>query len=179
MHSSEIAGFAYEAALHCVACAETRFGADRLFAGTAIDREGNYVSPVFAGDEPGDSGDYCDDCHEPLDNMPDDWDTFLLEEFIRANRADMLTDLADIVACLKEDMAADPALYTEHGADSPSIDVRLCVDINHCRDSGTWIIRTGSADYDPRHSEYCSSGAISPDTDPNDLLDDLIDQLGN
>jgi len=58
-----IIGYSYEAALHCVDCARERFP---LLPNVAFDREGNQVRPVFSTDEPGDSGDYCDDCHVDL-----------------------------------------------------------------------------------------------------------------
>ena len=107
-----------------------------------------------------------------------------LEAFIAANRADMLQDLTDIVEDLKATMSADPAEYTDPYADgeTPCIDVRLCVDIAESGKragliGGEWIFRTGLVDFDPRHSQYCGASSVSPDTDAEDLLEDLLSQL--
>lgn len=134
---------------------------------------------MFAGDEPGDCGDYCEDCHEALDNMPDDWDAELLEQFLNENSADILADLNAVCINLKATIESDPAAYTEHGTEEPSIDVRLCIDINHSRAGATWAIRTGSSDYDQRHSEYCAALSVKMATDAAELLTDLISQLGD
>jgi hypothetical protein len=65
-----IIGYAYTAALHCTDCACSRFGADiiadRAGEPPILDDEGNPISPVFSTDEPGDNGDYCDDCKTNL-----------------------------------------------------------------------------------------------------------------
>lgn len=58
--SFEVVGYAYEAAIHCVECAEKRFGAAALADGTAVDSEGNAVTAVFL-DGIGDD-ESCDDC---------------------------------------------------------------------------------------------------------------------
>lgn len=178
MRSIDVVGYAYEAALHCPDCTEKRFG-DLDKIESVQDREGNTPSPVWGDDEPGDCGDYCNDCHEPLDNMPDDWDGQLLAEFIKDNRADMLAELTKVVGSLKASMELDPIAFREpfDAEDQPHADVRLCIDINHCSFGGTWIIRTGLVDYDQFHSEYCAAGSIGLDTDPADLLEDLISQL--
>lgn len=67
-YGQSISGWAYNAALHCCSCTEEHFEG-RSF----VDCKGNEPSPVFKWDEPGDSGDYCDDCGEALDNMPADF----------------------------------------------------------------------------------------------------------
>lgn len=178
MEHPTIVGYVFEAALHCPNCSRDRFG-DSLDSDSnpPTDREGNPVSPVFAGDEPGDCGDYCDDCHEPLDNMPDDWDAQLLDAFIKANSQDMFEALSAIVVDLQATLMGDPAEYTEHGCDEPSIDIRLCIDIYHCREGGSWTFRTGDSSYDQRHSEYCAASSVTPDTGAAKLLADLIEQL--
>lgn len=66
MRAWDIRGYAYDAALHCPACARARFGARALADGTARDADGNDVHPVFESDEADPAGEYCDDCHEEL-----------------------------------------------------------------------------------------------------------------
>jgi hypothetical protein len=98
-----------------------------------------------------------------------------LELFIKENREDMLTDLTDIVKDLKEAMQSDPEEYTDYGCEDPSIDVRLCIDLDRSKDS--WIIRTGSSDYDQYHSDFCAASCIGLDTDAKKLLQELIDSV--
>lgn len=107
-----------------------------------------------------------------------------LEAFITENRADMLQALTGIVEDLKDTMSADPAEYTDPYADdaTPCIDVRLCVDVADTGKragliGGNWVFRTGLVDFDPRHSQYCGASSVSPDTDAEDLLEDLLSQL--
>jgi hypothetical protein len=98
-----------------------------------------------------------------------------LDAFIAENRADMLADLTDIVANLKQTIASDPAEYTEHGDDTASIDIRLCIDLGERRHG--WIFRTGLADYDQSHSEYCAASCVTIRTCVPKLLDELVNQL--
>lgn len=58
-------GYAYDAALHCEACARARFGA-ALDDGTAVDSEGNEPHPIFSWDEGDAHGEHCDDCSEEI-----------------------------------------------------------------------------------------------------------------
>lgn len=62
-----IIGYTYDADIHCVGCAEKRFGAgvDALGAEPKQDSEGNEVRPVFSTDEH-ESAPYCGDCSEAL-----------------------------------------------------------------------------------------------------------------
>lgn len=55
--------YAYDAALHCPACA-AKAGMDK---DGAEDSEGNEVGAVFAWDELGDSPESCDDCGEEIE----------------------------------------------------------------------------------------------------------------
>lgn len=57
----EVVGYAYEASLHCLACARARFGGQ---IDSAVDDDGNQVAPVFLDSVSGDN--YCDDCFESL-----------------------------------------------------------------------------------------------------------------
>lgn len=52
------------------------------------------------------------------------------------------------------------------------IDIRLCVD-----GDSRWIIRHGLVDYDPYHSEFCSSSFVTQDTDADELADELIGEV--
>lgn len=69
---SIIVGYAYEAALHCVGCAEKRFGQAALRDPDTKDNGGNPVHPLFlwntADYTNGDTGDpeLCDDCFEEI-----------------------------------------------------------------------------------------------------------------
>lgn len=60
MKTWDIIGYAYEADVPCTDCAEDRFGVPALWHGTATDREGNEIHPIFASDESQD--DHCGDC---------------------------------------------------------------------------------------------------------------------
>lgn len=77
---TQVIGYAYEAALHCVDCTRTRID-NGLFSRSIphnnepdehgiftdwIDNEGNPISAVLSTHERGDSGDYCDDCRANL-----------------------------------------------------------------------------------------------------------------
>ena len=101
-----------------------------------------------------------------------------LDTFLDSERTDMLSDLTATVEELKTSMKLDPKLFTEAGCDEPSIDVRLCVDLER-GSAPSWIIRTGSSDYDQYHSEYCSASCIGLDTDPKELLEELMNDLGD
>lgn len=99
-----------------------------------------------------------------------------LERFLEDNKQDMLTDLVGIVADMQALINGDPSEYLEYGCDEPTIDIRLCVDL----DQGgipSWIFRTGLSDYDQAHSLYCASSLIGPDTDAVELLAELTDQI--
>lgn len=52
------------------------------------------------------------------------------------------------------------------------IDIRLCVD-GECE----WIIRTGDVSYDPYHSEYCAATLVVLDTNPDELVDELLNDI--
>ena len=56
-----IIGYTYEADVHCVACTRTDFQWETL--GSALDREGNPIHPIFSTDEQLTSL-YCGDCGE-------------------------------------------------------------------------------------------------------------------
>jgi len=62
----EIVGWAYEAGLHCNACAYDRFKELLTSEEVAKDGEGNPIRPLFVGDIQGDE--YCGDCGRRLDD---------------------------------------------------------------------------------------------------------------
>jgi hypothetical protein len=64
MKSYDVVGYAYDAALHCVACASERFG-DPDAEGLE-DSEGNPVHPYFAGEAGEQDGETCNDCGEAI-----------------------------------------------------------------------------------------------------------------
>lgn len=90
--------------------------------------------------------------------------------FILSEREAIRAALHWTVLDLKRYMSSDPEEYTEHGCDEPSIDIRLCVDADG------WIIRTGDSSFDPYHSSVCVDSCVTPDTDTDELLNDLIEQ---
>ena len=65
MGHAHIIGWAYEADLHCPACARALFG-DALDDPATEDEEGNLLSPLFSTDEGSEEGDYCGDCGEEI-----------------------------------------------------------------------------------------------------------------
>jgi hypothetical protein len=56
----EVQAYTYEAGVHCVPCAESRFGAE--LSSTALDSEGNAPYPVFASDDFCPCGEWCLSC---------------------------------------------------------------------------------------------------------------------
>ncbi len=53
------------------------------------------------------------------------------------------------------------------------IDVRLCMDIDEYEDV-SWIIRSGDASYDQRHSMFCESSTVDAESDLTRVLEELI-----
>lgn len=67
MYAWSIIGWAYDADIHCNACARKRFGDDVETADPAPeDSEGNEIHPVFASDEIDPTGEYCGDCGDEI-----------------------------------------------------------------------------------------------------------------
>ncbi len=107
-----------------------------------------------------------------------------LEQFLTDNRSDMLSELTHIVRELKPVLIDLNNNVPPDSNNEEMIDVRLCIDRADTRhgygDSNigfTWIVRTGDASYDQRHSEYCGASLVGLDTDPAELLTDLINQI--
>jgi hypothetical protein len=96
-----------------------------------------------------------------------------LENFIKTNKSDMLNDLINVVknekVWLKDNI--------HDCGEIPSIDIRLCIDLEDDGESGTWIFRTGLSRYDQKHSKYCAASIIDFDTNAMSLLTDLINQI--
>lgn len=99
-----------------------------------------------------------------------------LDQFIKQEHEHMIQHLTRIIKECQENMRIDPAYYTERGSDEPSIDIRLCIDLES-HGGPNWIVRIGLVDYDPYFSEYCSASCIGLDTKPEDLLTELTDSL--
>lgn len=101
-----------------------------------------------------------------------------LEFFIEENREDIKAHLINLVERLKEDLKTSPEDYQESPEDTPSIDIRLAVDLVETldRDQG-WTVWAGSSDYDSYHSEYCSASCVTLETEVGELLEELLEDL--
>lgn len=88
----------------------------------------------------------------------------------------MRQDLVDHIKYLQGLMKSDPTEYTEHGCDEPSIDIRLCIELD-----GSWIFRTGDSSFDQRHSPLCGASSVQLDTETKGkelpLLEELLNQV--
>lgn len=85
-----------------------------------------------------------------------------LDTFIKENHAEILNDLTHIVKKSKQYLSVESSTCFKTEPNEPWIDVRLCVDLTerYGITTPTWIIRTGSADYDQVHSEYCAASHV-------------------
>ena len=111
-----------------------------------------------------------------------------LEQFLGRERDLMVSEFKRIIRKDRAEMKRNPELYKESSDEAPSIDIRLCVDevetnsnqfslMSPLESSFTWCLRTGSADYDQRHSKYCGASSYGADTDPAKLWKDLAGQI--
>ena len=100
-----------------------------------------------------------------------------LGSFILESREQMLEHMKWIVADLQRAMLNNTEEYTEPGCDEPSIDVRLCIDRYERNEGWRFIFRTGLSDYDPYHSYLCAGSCVTLDTDPDELLEELLDDV--
>ncbi len=87
------------------------------------------------------------------------------------------TNLEDIRACLTSEVELIRPLL--RGA---KLDVQLCLDNVTDPESGEpypkyWIIRLGDNCIDEDYNDCCATGTVSIDTDIEELLNSLIDQL--
>jgi hypothetical protein len=99
-----------------------------------------------------------------------------LEQFIRQEKSFIRAELIAILKHFKPQLLNNPQEFTEFGADEPTIDIRLCVDLES-HGGPNWILRTGSVDFDSYHSEFCSASCIGLDTKPSELLNYLLQEL--
>ena len=97
-----------------------------------------------------------------------------LDKFLNQTEAEMLTTLEALVKECQQGLTTSPEDYTEPGTDEPSIDLRLCIDLE---DSESFVFRVGSSDFDPYHSEYCAASCITTESEASELLQDLVNQL--
>jgi len=102
-----------------------------------------------------------------------------LDDFIRTTRPEMLEGLTSICAELKGWLRTHPEDHTERGCDTPSINVRLCVDVDYRTGEFSWAFRTGDASFDQRHSRWCGASNVEHDTVITKLLTTLTDQIGD
>ncbi len=94
-----VIGYAYNAAVHCVACTKAREfdldpdgeqGSDEHGVPyAAIDGKRNPIHPVFSTDETPPYGEYCDDCHDEVAEpwLPDGYEVFYIDEIDAAENA--------------------------------------------------------------------------------------------
>ena len=94
-----------------------------------------------------------------------------LQRFINNHKSNMLKVLVGIVK--REKTWINNNLHEYSETEVPGVDIRLCIDLH----DSSWIFYTGLADYDQRHSEYCSASCIGLDTNALTLLTELIDQI--
>ena len=99
-----------------------------------------------------------------------------LVQFIKDNKNDMLQELNNIIREYKKDLINNPNEYTELGCDEPTIDIRLCIDLES-HGGPNWIFRIGLVDYDTYFSEYCAENCITLNSDASGLFSDLVNQL--
>lgn len=99
-----------------------------------------------------------------------------LDKFIKEEKHHMLRYLNELIPNLKSSIDAQPEEFKESEDDEPSIDIRLCIDLND-DGTGSWIFRTGDSSYDQQHSQYCSTTSIGIDSNAAELLDYLIQDL--
>ncbi len=109
-----------------------------------------------------------------------------LNAFLAVARPEILRHLKSLVRHMIQEIKANPDLYIGDGDEEPSIDVRLCVDKPkelssrvHPPSHWTWVVHTGSSDYDTYHSDYCAGSSVGIDTDAEELVSELIGDLGN
>ncbi len=93
--------------------------------------------------------------------------------FIFSEREKMRNALRYVVSDLQRSIRVSPEDYIEFKGDTPSIAVRLCVDLDR------WTFRVGLSDFDPYHSEVCSASCVTEDTEVDNLLEQLIEDALN
>lgn len=78
-------------------------------------------------------------------------------------------DRRDELAYMIGAMVADKTIWD---AETTELDVRL-----HADSADHWWINTGLADYDTVHGRWIAAGWVNPDTNPDELADDLWAQI--
>lgn len=97
------------------------------------------------------------------------------DQFITNEKKYMTMVLTTLCKEIGKDIENNIGDYLDQDCQEPSIDVRLCIDIDVKTPS--WIFRTGCSDYDPVHSEYCAASCIGIDENAIELLEELLNQL--
>lgn len=100
---------------------------------------------------------------------------YLTPSKLLAEREFIRNALTFTVSDLKRMIQNDPDDYEDMDGNA-SIDVRLCVNTEATEYNSLWIIRTGLVDFDAYHSPICAASSVTPDTDLDELLDDLLGQ---
>lgn len=101
-----------------------------------------------------------------------------LERFLEAEKPKIAAEIRSILRADLKDLRRNPDFYRESPDAKPSIDIRLCVDVERSGRGFHWLLRTGSADYDQRHSEWSGAGSFGLETDAVALTEELIGQVG-
>lgn len=87
----------------------------------------------------------------------------------------MLRSMEWVVKDLYTMLQRNPKDFIDGDHEEPSIDVRLCIDLDTAQPRYT--IRRGLVSYDSYHSEFCAASYVTLDTDAVELLNELINQL--
>lgn len=70
MTAYTVLGYAYDGALHCVACANAHWGPESLASNAVLDSAGEHPEPLFAAQA--DAYEVCDDCGDVIWEGPED-----------------------------------------------------------------------------------------------------------
>jgi hypothetical protein len=102
-----------------------------------------------------------------------------LAKFLFSEKRHMLGALEWCVKDLKRTIKANPLEYIDYDGDVPVIDIRLCLDLGIPENRGgpSWTFRVGDSSFDPYHSEYCAGSFVGIDTDPEELLEELVSDV--
>ena len=95
---------------------------------------------------------------------------------LKPYRAEMLSKLTSLIEEKQNWIRTRPQDFKEFPEDVPMIDIRLCVE-RAAEGAFNWSFHTGPADFDQRHTRYCGAAAISLQTVPEPLLNELLEQV--
>lgn len=72
------------------------------------------------------------------------------------------------------ELSLSPDSHCQVDGTEPSVDIRLCVDLDP---RPSWTLNIGDVSNDAYHSEFCAAGCIYLDNSAEELTRELIDQL--